>query len=332
MLNIGALLVGLGIILISAELFTNGIEWLGRRLKLSEGAVGSILAAVGTALPETLVPIIAIGFGASEAQTEIGVGAILGAPFMLGTLALFVTGTAALVFALMGRRRATMAIDDCVMKRDLKFFLIVYSIAILAAFLSRHEYKLIFAVGLVCAYGFYAYKTITGGECVEGEDLNPLIFSRTAVLPRFRYIFLQVAGAVAGIIGGAELFVHSMETIAGIYNINPFILSVIITPIATELPEKFNSVIWVSRGKDTLALGNITGAMVFQSSIIPAIGIAMTPWALNTTALTCAVVALSSAAMVLLLLYLKGYLRAYTLLLGGAFYSLFLFLVIGLKV
>jgi len=232
----------------------------------------------------------------------------------------------------MGRRRATMAIDNSVMKRDLRFFLIVYSLAIMAAFLGKHEYKIIVAVGLVCAYGIYAYKTITGGECVENEELNPLIFCRSAVLPRFRQIFLQVAVSVAAIVSGAEIFVHSMETIANMYNVNPFILSVIITPIATELPEKFNSVIWVSRGKDTLALGNITGAMVFQSSIIPAIGIAMTPWVLNSTALACALVALSSAAMVLLLLSIKGYLRAYTLLLGGGFYSLFLFLVIGLKV
>ncbi len=332
MFNIGTLLLGLGLILLSAELFTNGIEWLGRRMKLSEGAVGSILAAVGTALPETLVPIIAIGLGASQATTEIGVGAILGAPFMLGTLALFVTGLAALVFAFFGKRRTTMTIDQGVLKRDLRFFLVVYSIAILAALLDRHEYKLILALGMVGAYIFYAYRTITGGECMPGEDLNPLLLNRTAALPRYRFIFLQVFCAVAGIIGGAELFVHSMEKIAHSMNVSPFILSVIITPIATELPEKFNSIIWVSRGKDTLALGNITGAMVFQSSIIPAIGIAMTPWVLNTAAFICALVALSSAAMIFLYISMKGYLRAYTLLSGGLFYSLFLFLIIRHKV
>src|SRR5512135_3609651 len=91
------------VILVSAELFTNGIEWFGRKLELAEGAVGSVLAAVGTALPETMIPIIAILFtgGASE---EVGVGAILGAPFMLATLAMFVTGVAVMV---MGRRRPT---------------------------------------------------------------------------------------------------------------------------------------------------------------------------------------------------------------------------------
>ncbi|WP_418792597.1 sodium:calcium antiporter [Phosphitispora sp. TUW77] len=332
MVNIGMLLIGLGIILVSAELFTNGIEWLGRRMKLSEGAVGSILAAVGTALPETLVPVIAIGLGTSQAATEIGVGAILGAPFMLGTLALFVTGAAALIFALFGRRRATMMIDNSVMKRDLKYFLVIYSIAILAALLSSHLYKLILAVGLIAAYILYVYKTITSGEYVAGGDLKPLLLQRTSAIPRFRFIMLQVLMAVGGIICGAELFVHSMEKLAVIMDIAPFILSVVITPVATELPEKFNSIIWVSRGKDTLALGNITGAMVFQSSIIPAIGILMTPWVLNKAAFTCALVALSSAAMIYVFLSLKGYLRAYTLLSGGVFYSLFLFLIIGHKI
>lgn len=332
LLNVGVLVIGLGVILVSAELFTNGIEWLGRRMRLSDGAVGSILAAVGTALPETLVPIIAIGFGASEATKEIGIGAILGAPFMLGTLALFVTGITALILAMMGKRRATMVIDECVMKRDLKFFLLVYTIAILAAFIPTREYKLILAAGLVTSYLYYAYRTITGGECSLEDDINPLLLNKKAVLPRFRMIFLQVGLAVGGIVGGAEIFVHSMEKIAAAADISPFILSVIITPIATELPEKFNSIIWVSRGKDTLALGNITGAMVFQSSIIPAIGMIMTPWELNTAAFACALTVLVSAALVLSVLSWKGYLRAYMLLSGGVFYSFFLFLILGHRV
>ena len=53
------LLAGLLTILIGAELFTNAVEWLGSRLGLSEGAVGNLLAAVGTALPESIVPLVA---------------------------------------------------------------------------------------------------------------------------------------------------------------------------------------------------------------------------------------------------------------------------------
>ena len=123
--DIAMLLVSLGVILLGAEAFTNGIEWLGQKLKLGAGAVGSILAAVGTALPETMVPIIAIfGKGNGTEGADIGIGAILGAPFMLATLAFFITGLAALLFR---RNNRPLQLEAKVVRRDLRFFLIVYT-------------------------------------------------------------------------------------------------------------------------------------------------------------------------------------------------------------
>ena len=71
--------------------------------------------------------------------------------------------------------------------------------------------------------------------------------------------------ALAAILGGAVVFVDAVEGLARSVGLDETLLALVIAPIATELPEKFNSVIWIRRGKDTLALGNITGAMVFQS-------------------------------------------------------------------
>src|SRR6184192_1814853 len=94
-----ALIVGAFVlILVGAEVFTNGVEWLGIKLRISEGATGSILAAFGTATPETLIPVIAILFTNSADSDEIGVGAILGAPFMLAILVMY---TAAIALALL---------------------------------------------------------------------------------------------------------------------------------------------------------------------------------------------------------------------------------------
>ncbi len=331
MISVSLLLVSLGIILVSAELFTNAVEWLGKKMNLSEGAVGSILAAIGTALPETLIPIIAIVFGNSRAAEEIGVGAILGAPFMLGTLAMFVTGAAALILALLGKRRTTMLIDESLMKRDLTFFLIVYSGAILAALLKQHFYKNIIAGILLLAYGLYLYKTVGDGDDMGDNAISPLLFARKRAQPPLKLVLIQLFLAVGGILGGAEIFVHNLEKVSSAIGLSPFVLSVIITPVATELPEKFNSIIWVSKGKDTLALGNITGAMVFQSSIIPAIGISLTPWVLTQPAFLSAIIALCSAASILLYLLFKRCLRAHALMIGGVFYALFLTLIFNLK-
>src|SRR5947208_14170380 len=88
LLSLLLFLVAVGIILGGAAVFTNAVECLGRRLGISDGAIGSILAGIATALPETRLPIIAIFGGESQAETDIGIGAILGAPLMLGTLAL----------------------------------------------------------------------------------------------------------------------------------------------------------------------------------------------------------------------------------------------------
>ena len=84
-----------------------------------------------------------------------------------------------------------------------------------------------------------------------------------------------------------HFFVEEIQQISMAMKIPAMLLSLIITPIATELPEKFNSVMWIKGKKDNLALGNITGAMVFQSCIPTAIGLAFTPWILKASSIRC---------------------------------------------
>ncbi|WP_338834496.1 hypothetical protein MHLNE_08080 [Moorella humiferrea] len=331
MVDVVLLLISLGVILAGAEGFTNGVEWLGKKLKLTEGAVGSILAAVGTALPETMIPIVAIIFGGGgHAGEEIGIGAILGAPFMLSTLAFFISGIAVIAYRHRRPNYPKMNLDTKTMGRDLSFFLLVYTVAVLASFLGTHIWKQIIAIGLVIAYVTYAYLTVTNGHTLEeGEELNPLYLARKAAEPSTAIVLVQVLLSLGLIVGGARLFVNGVEDLARLMGVPPFVLALIIAPIATELPEKFNSIIWIGRGKDTLALGNITGAMVFQSSVIPAVGITMTSWELTQGALISAILAIISAGLVYLQIRSKKYLTPYTLIGGGAFYSIFVVLVIG---
>lgn len=310
-----------------AEIFTNGIEWLGKRLRLGEGAVGSILAAVGTALPETMIPIMAILSQSDTGGHDVGIGAILGAPFMLGTLALFVVGISVLLFR---RHNRSMNIKPKVMLRDLKFFLIVYSLAIIASFLPSHSLKLFTILILIGAYLTYVYETIKSshGEVDFNEDLPPCYFARRCKEPRLIIILGQIVVALLIIVVGAKMFIDSVQEVAWSAGIPVFVLTLIITPVATELPEKFNSILWVRRGKDTLAMGNITGAMVFQSSVIPALGIALTPWVLEPLALASALLVLASAGLQYVFLLRNRTLYPAGLLFGGVFYAVFIFLVV----
>src|SRR6478609_5931267 len=289
-MDILILIAAFVIILLGAELFTNGIEWFGRKLELAEGAVGSVLAAVGTALPETMIPIIAILFASGASSHEVGVGAILGAPFMLATLAMFVTAIAVLV---VGRRRPTgddMQVDTHVLSHDIRYFVIAYALAIGAAFLPLEPVwlKWIVAVVLIGIYAWYVKGHFEGDPDVDAADLAPLRFHRLdrrahrtdPAVPRLRVVNLQVLAALSLIVLGAIYFVDAVSHLATDLGVDGALLALVIAPIATELPEKFNSVIWVRAGKDTLAMGNITGAMVFQSTIptIVALVFASSTW------------------------------------------------------
>ncbi len=323
--SIAWLVIALGIILAGAEFFVNGVEWLGKRLDLSEGAVGSVLAAVGTALPETIIPIIAIVISHGQEGNDIGIGAILGAPLMLATLAMFVSGVAVILFRNRRDHGSNVLADYTTMSRDLGFFIVVYTTAVFAGLIPvQFRWVQIFiAACLVFSYCWYIYMTFSEERNVSADhDLPPCYFDKKkASLPM---ISLQVAFALILIVFGAALFVDSVKSVAATYSVPVFVLAIIITPIATELPEKFNSVIWISREKDTLALGNITGAMVFQSSLIPAIGILLTDWQLTSSALISALLALLSAGLIFFELKTKKHIRALYLLTGGLFYAIFL--------
>ncbi len=330
MVSMAILVISLGVILVGAEVFVNGTEWLGKKLDLSEGAVGSVLAAVGTALPETLIPIIAIVFGSNSTGHDIGIGAILGAPLMLSTLAMFVTGMAVVIFRRKRTFGAKVVADYSSMSRDLSFFILVYAAAVLAGLIppANRIWQLLIAVIMVVAYCCYIFIMLSEErDIISDHELPKFYLARKNSSPALALVLLQVFMALGLIILGANMFVKSVTVIADMYLVPAFVLALIITPIATELPEKFNSVIWISRNKDTLALGNITGAMVFQSSLIPALGIFLTPWQLSGSALIVAFLAIASSAFIYLELRKKKHISAPILLMGGAFYAIFIYLV-----
>ena len=333
-LELGAALI---VILVGAETFTNGVEWVGEQHGLSEGAVGSVLAAVGTALPETILPLIAIMLG-GESNEEFGIGAILGAPFMLTTLAMFVLGVAVLIFSRGGRRSKELDGEDTVITQDLGYFLCMYTLAVIAGLVHIKLLHYALAVVLVVGYVFYVRRhfKMPGKEEEEGEaagEVKPLyLWSWTHAATKKEawnkqssrwWTYVQVAGALLLIIGGARLFVNGVSLLSEQLGIPQIVFGLLLAPIATELPEKFNSVLWVRRKKDTLALGNLTGAMVFQSSFPVCIGLLLTPWELTDEALVAGLVALTAGSVLYVTMRLRGKFQAWVLLLQGLFYAAF---------
>ncbi|MEQ1663474.1 MAG: sodium:calcium antiporter [Thiobacillus sp.] len=313
------------LILVAAEIFVNALEHLGEKLKISEGVTGSLFAAVGTAMPETLVPLLAIFSATGNAATneEIGVGAILGAPLMLSTLSLFL-----MALAVTKKRGITghLMPERTGLKRDLDFFLMAFALAFAAMFVPHTESwaRVALAFVMVMIYFFYVMLTLrASAKLVEDghatEAGSAMLLTRLGLPNNLAVIIIQLALGLGLLVLGAKGFIHGVEEAAPIIGISALLLSLMIIPIATELPEKVNSILWIRKRKDTLAFGNITGAMVFQGTLLPAIGVSLTPWAPQKEVLLGVAVTLV-AAFWLRWAALHGGLRVWHLFVNGALY------------
>ena len=325
------------VILIAAEIFTNALEHLGEKLGISEGVTGSLFAAVGTALPETLVPLLAIftytsatlGSGAGH---DIGVGAILGAPLMLATLSL------SLMAMSVWKRRGTQGHirpERTGLLRDLNFFIFAFGIAAVAMYIPHSQPAVRYGIGACMVMTYFVYVMMTlraskalvdDGHATEAD--SDMFLCRLGLPNNMAVVIVQMLLGLVLLVIGAKGFINQVEGVAAIIGISALLLSLLIIPIATELPEKVNSILWIRKGKDTMAFGNITGAMVFQGTLLPAIGIMLTPWEPRKEVLWGIVITLIAAVW---LRYLagKGGLRVWHLLVNGAMYLTYLAIVLS---
>lgn len=328
------LLLMLLVILVAAEVFTNALEHLGEKLRISEGVTGSLFAAVGTALPETMVPLLAIFAGTTDTHVneEIGVGAILGAPLMLSTLSTFLMAAAVV------KKRGLhghLTPEHSGLTRDLNFFLAAFSLSAVALFVPHDTplFRAVLAIVMVLIYFVYILLTLRAsaqlvkeGHGTEAEE--KMFLARLGLRQNMALILVQLALGLALLVGGAKGFINGVDEAAKLLGISPLLLSLMIIPIATELPEKVNSILWIRRHKDTLAFGNITGAMVFQGTLLPAIGIMLTPWAPQREVLAGVVLTLAAASW-LRLMVARGQLRVWQLGVNGALYVTYLIVALA---
>ena len=344
-------LISLLAILLSCIVFSNAVEWLGARLNLSHGITGSILAAVGTALPETIVPLVAIFWGINketfikiltgETQTlntvnQISIGAIIGAPFMLSTIAFFLIGLSCWLHYKTGRRKSPfLKVDKTVLERDLTFFIFSFSLAFIAIFLDNHLFHVVLAVSMLLIYIFYLYLTIkeeTGskykGEELE-ENLDSFLLSKLFpfLKPTLFLIGLQVVISLVCLLFSAHHFVEVIKEISHKLSFSPFIISLLLVPLATELPEKFNSWMWVRQSKDTLAVGNVSGALVFQSTFPVTIGLLFTTWKVSSMISYMTFIICLVSSIIVLYSLKRGKLTYKTFLAGGVFYLAYILVI-----
>jgi cation:H+ antiporter len=193
---------------------------------------------------------------------------------------------------------------------------------------SAHILRVGLSFALVLTYFIYILLTVrASSSLVESghgtEAGGRLLLARTGLPENMFTILLQLAAGLGLLVFGAKGFIHGIEHVSELLGISALLLSLLIIPIATELPEKVNSILWIRRGKDTLAFGNITGAMVFQGTLLPAIGIMLTPWEPRIEVLSGVLITLLAAAWLRVNARPQG-LAVWVLLGNGVLYATYL--------
>jgi cation:H+ antiporter len=325
-----ALLLGSAVVIyLACEFFVNGVEWVGHRLAVGQKATGTILAAVGTALPESVVTFVAVFFPRAAGDKDIGIGAAMGGPLALGTVAYAVVGVTLLACARRLPQGAAGRDLNAGLSRDQAWFVAI-SVVKLAAGLVAFAFKPWLGLMFLAAYGAYAWKEMRGDQDLDGLELEPLKLTPRAAQPRTWVALAQTSAALAVIFLASRFFVGQLGALGPYLGLKPQLLSLLVSPIATELPETLNAVIWIRQGKVRLALANISGAMMIQATVPTAFGLFATPWMLDPALVAAGAVTLLSVS-VLFLAFWRGWITRAYLAAMSLFYGLFAVAAIALR-
>lgn len=316
-------LLSAGAIYAACEYFVNSVEWLGKKLNLGETATGTVLAAFGTALPESAVTFVAVIVGRTPEVRDIGVGAAMGGPLVLATVAYAVVGVALWCNrGRLGRADGRVQVEHARLARDQAWFLSIFIVKC-ALGLIAFAFKPWLGVLFLLAYALYVWRELKDEpDASDGEQLEPLKFQPRAATPSMLAVSLQAALSLLVIAIASHIFVSQIEAIGVAMHLPPHLVALVLSPVATELPETMNALIWVRQGKERLALANISGAMMIQATVPSALAIFATPWLFD------APLVVSGLLTMLAIIYLWGLFRrgnvdGRALILVGAFYLAF---------
>ncbi|MDB5444849.1 MAG: putative Ca2+/Na+ antiporter [Phenylobacterium sp.] len=330
LLNLLLLLGSAVVIYFACEFFVNGVEWVGRKLSVGSTATGTILAAFGTALPESVVTFVAVALGKGDAQRELGVGAALGGPLVLATIAYATVGATLLLSRQPLKRTADVRRDFTRLSRDQGWFLTIFAVK-LAVGLVAFAFKPWLGILFLAAYALYFWQEMRRDESGEVEEaLEPLIIARKRPEAPLGLSLLQTSAALLVIFGASRVFVSQLDTLGPALGLKPQLLALLLSPIATELPETMNAIIWVRQGKHRLALANISGAMMIQATVPTAFGIFWTPWLLDRSLILAGGIT-ALAVAVMFVAFRRGVISRALLASMGLFYGLFVILLVALR-
>lgn len=255
LLQILFLIGGLAMILIGANILTDGSAALARRWGVSQLVVGLTIVAFGTSAPELVISVMSAAKGA----TELAIGNVVGSNIFN---ALAIIGIVAIV------RPMRIATSTLAYELPLNLLAALALLAIGNATIldgaPASELSRVNAILLLLFFAIFMRYTFSQAQATPSED-DDQVEDKPMGLPRA--IIMIILGLVLLIVGG-NLFVDGASYLAGLLGVSQSIIGLTIVAIGTSLPELATSIVAATKGKSDLAVGNVIGSNIFNTFFV----------------------------------------------------------------
>ena len=266
LLFIGALALGLTALAIGADRFVAGAASLAHRLRISPLVVGLTVVSLGTSLPELLVTTTAVIVG----HSSIGLGNVLGSNISNICLVL---GICALLQPLMVESKLFRLDYPALMVATVATWVMSLNRVI-----SRFE-------GLVLLIGLALYLVLVIRSA--DEDTKKLLAptnSSTQLTSR-RKVFVQMISGLVLLLIGSQLVVWGGVGLGRALGLSELIIGLTIVAVGTSLPELATSIAGVVKKQHSIAVGNVVGSNLINSTAIIGIPSILKPMEVEGVAL-----------------------------------------------
>ena len=244
------LIAGLGLILVGANMLTDGAASIARRWGVSDLVVGLTVVAMGTSAPEFVISLIS----SIDGKAGLAIGNVVGSN-IFNVLA--IVGVTALI--------RPMRVERTVLTADIPMVM-VSAVALLAMgsapWLGDGSQRILGrGDGIVLLLFFaifmrYTFARARSGAVTETDGAKP-------PMPMPKAVAWVILG-LGGLIVGGDRFVSGASGIASALGVSDAIIGLTIVAAGTSLPELATSVISAVKGKPDMAIGNVIGSNIFN--------------------------------------------------------------------
>lgn len=251
------LIVGLGLLLLSADYLVDSSVAIAQRAKISNFIIGLTIVGMGTSAPELFVGVKS----ALAGDGDIAMGNVIGSNI---ANVLLILGVAGMILP--------FDIERTTIRRDIPFGIGAAALLFLVAndklipgiqenTISRVD-AVFFLVLFLCYMGYVVVQKGKDPQKALSEADEETKSKLAGKHPALLWFIALVS--LVGLIGGGNLFLDAAKKLATDWGMSEAVISITIVAVGTSLPELITSVVAACKNNPQLALGNVMGSNVFN--------------------------------------------------------------------